>query len=553
MQVKRTKTIYIFLIVLILIITGVITLATKINPILQRIMDHKLTALIRNDPERLYDITYDSLKIDIRKGNVRIVNLMMVPRKEISDSLSFPPRQHKYSVNIQLGKFEMLDFHWMKFLRTNKIVVEEFRLSDLMVRYYLTGNTPIKKQPSFGQDILDQKFISAETKLIELINGNLRMFTIREDTSLALSFDSLKLRFTEFYSDSTLLKKPIGYKLEEVDLSLMNLRNELVKNYEVICDKISFNSRDNLFSLKRIQMNPSQEKRDSKNWLKLKVSSLDASGINYDSLLSSGTILINRLLVDEPDFTYVRPVERLQKDTIRYLPGITFKNIPIPLAIDTIEIQKGHFDYLKHGHREPMIRLKSTDIHVQGLFFSSDPVRLNKNKTFYVSGTTRFLDEAGLTMNFTFPLMDPVNTFVIKGTMDTLDARSLNPIIKNSKKIEINNGIINNLQFKITGNDTLSTGSLQIDYHDLKLVAIKVNEGDFTETQQKGFLTGILNIVARSKNDPDKTSFTEGVIYLERDPYYTFLDYSLESLMTGVLTSMVPESKMFIKPKKSKK
>jgi len=553
MPVKGKRILIISTVILILILSGVIILFFKINPLLESIINRELKALIRIDPNRLYDFTYDSLDIDIYKGNVFAKNLKVIPRKEVIDSLLKIGQVKKFIVTANLEKFEMVNFDWIEFIRTGAIDVDVISLAEVDISYYLNQNAIVKKEASLGNDILDQDFISAKTNLFELINANYRLYKIKEDTTLALSFDSLQIRFTNFYSDSALIHQPIGYELEEVDLAIFNIENNLIKDYRVSSEKLAFNSTDNLFSINGIQMIPSPQKVDSKNWLQLNVSSLKAHGLDYDSLLYYGHIILKEIELEKPQFTYVRPVERLQIDTIRILPATTFKRIPIPVAIDTIDLLQGRFDYLKHGYNEPMISISATDINVKGLFFSTDPVLLNKNKTFYISGSTKFLEEAELILHITFPLTDPVNTFIIKGKMDTLNARSLNPIIKNSKQLAVADGVINSLQFEITGNDTLSTGALDIDYRNLKLVALKVNENDFTDIRQKGFLTGLLNTVTKTKNDPNKSSFTEGIIYLERDPYFTFLDYSLESLMTGILTSMVPESKLFMKPKKSNK
>jgi hypothetical protein len=223
------------------------------------------------------------------------------------------------------------------------------------------------------------------------------------------------------------------------------------------------------------------------------------------------------------------------------------------LFIDTIEIRNGLFDYLKHGYNEPLVKLDVLNLNVDGLNFSSDPELMSEDKTFYVTGSGLFLNEAPLLLKFRFPITDPYNTFYIDAEMDTINAESLNQIVKNSKQFIIKSGTINRMTFNINGNDTLAHGGLHIDYENLKLQAIKVDENDFSKVKRKGFSTFIMNTLAKTKNDPAKSSFKDGVIYLVRNDNWTFLDYSLDAMMTGILTSMVPETKGMIVPKEERK
>jgi hypothetical protein len=297
MSSNRKKKIRVILILLFGFVTITYILISIFDRVFETAVNRELKALIRSDPHRVYDLTYDSIRIDINRGNISVTNLMVIPRKEILDSLFLLGGLNQYTAEISLGKLEMVNFRWIRFLWTGKIHVNTFRISDLMVRYFLNKNVPQMKHTSIGNDLLDQKFISAETRHIDLLNGSLDFFIVREDTAKVLSFDSLDIRFTEFYTDSALIKNPIGYRLRELDLSLRNLTNDLVKDYRLTCGEISFNSSENKFSIKKIRMDPSAEKVESKNWLKLGVTTLEAAGINYDSLLYSGSVIWTMLLL----------------------------------------------------------------------------------------------------------------------------------------------------------------------------------------------------------------------------------------------------------------
>ena len=156
-------------------------------------------------------------------------------------------------------------------------------------------------------------------------------------------------------------------------------------------------------------------------------------------------------------------------------------------------------------------------------------------------------------MDFTFPLTDPYNSYSIKGTIGSLQAEDLNSIIKNPYKIRALSGTFNKMDYIINGNDTLASGDFEVDYTDLKLESLKINEKDFTDVKRKGFNTFLVNTIAKKKNDPAKSSFTKGIIYQDRDDHLTFLDFNLNALLSGLVTSIIPEAKGFIVPKEERK
>jgi hypothetical protein len=543
----------IFLLSLVFVIALVALIAFKVNPIIESYLNLKIASLFRNDPSSLYQIKYDSLKIDIYSGDLRVNNLSIKPRKKVLDSLLQTDLEQNQIIDAELAYVSVIDLKWYRFLKTGNIELDKIELLDGNVTFYNLYSEKNEKKVSIGNDIFTSDFKSALIHEFDLERADFLYYQIGEDTVQTLSFQNLNLGFSNFYSDSALLKTRRGFNIKNIRLSLDSIETRLVKNYTVQCDLMSFMSLKNQFILKGIRMLPDQERVDMQNYLQLEVNEMDLFRLNYDSLLNHGQIIAERINIVDPYFNYVRPPERLQKDTIRFLPATTFNRIPFPIAIDTLEIRGGTFDFLKHGYNEPTVDLIAEEISLDGLFFSSDPIKLGKNQTFYLSGRAKFLEQSMVDLQFVFPLLHPRDSFTVNLQMDTLDAVRLNPVLKNGKGIKLNQGSINRLKMALFGTTLEASGHLAMDYSNLKLEIVKIDENDFSQSSKKGFLSFMVNTLTKSNNEAGRSSFNEGIIYLERKENYTFLDYTLESLMTGVITTMVPESKGFIKPKDRKK
>ena len=553
MTSNKKKLLIIILSFAVIILLLTVIFFSRINIMLESYTRAKLSSLIEKDPSSIYHIKYDSLIIDIYSGNVEVLNFSITPKMQIIDSLSKYSIPRKFVIDFKIGDFKLNNLQIINFLMSGDIELDGLFFKNVEGKVYINDTLNVNNSTTVSDDVLSNTFISAMLHEVQLENGSFQWFKIATDTINALSFENFRIEFKELYTDSAMMKTAWGAKLDELNFSLENFNNKLVRNYTITTEQVSFNSKNNIYSAINPKMIPSDEKVASMNYLKLHVDQIDLVGINYDSLLRNTKILLEKVHIKGPYFTYIRPPQKLQKDTLRELPATTFKKIPIPLLIDTLKIDNGTFDYLKHGYGEPLVKFDMQKINIQGYNFASDPDLMADSKTFNVGGSLMFFNKTPVSMDFAFPVTDPYNSYSIKGTIGTLQAEDLNPIIKNSFKIRALSGTFNKMTYTINGNDTLASGDFEVDYSDLKLESLQINEKDFTDVKRKGFNTFLVNTIAKKKNDPAKSSFTQGIIYLDRDDHLTFLDFNLNALLSGLVTSIIPEAKGFIVPKEERK
>jgi hypothetical protein len=553
MASRKKRYIIILLSILGIILILVTIFFTKINTLIEMYTRAKLSSLIEQDPNSIYDIKYDSLILDIYSGDIEVINFSVSPKKQIIDSMRKHNIARKFVIDFKMGDFMLDNLEIIDFLMTGNIELDGLLFDDVNGKVYVNDTLDVKNSTTVSDDILSNSFISAFLHDVHLKNGSFQWFKTHDDTVKALSFENFNVNIEDFYSDSTMMKKARGVELTELNFSLENFENRLIKDYTLTSEGISFDSEKNIYSVSYPKMIPSDEKVATQNYLSLHIKQVDIAGINYDSLIHKNILLLKKVHISSPKFTYIRPPQKIQKDTLRELPATTFKKIPVPLVIDTLIIDHGVFDYLKHGYGEPLVKFDIHRINIQGYNFASNPDLMGADKTFMVGGNVMFFNETPVKMDFTFPITDPYNSYDIVGTIDTLPAENLNPIIKNSFKIRAISGTFNKMEFNIHGNDTVAKGNFNVDYNNLKLESLKIDEKDFTHVKRKGFNTFLVNTLAKKKNDPAKSSFTKGIIYLDRDDHLTFLDFNLNALLSGLVTSVIPEAKGFMVPKEERK
>jgi len=136
----------------------------------------------------------------------------------------------------------------------------------------------------------------------------------------------------------------------------------------------------------------------------------------------------------------------------------------------------------------------------------------------------------------------------VEGKVSNLPLASLNPILHHSAFVKIEEGVLNYLTFEMTANDEYSDGVLNLDYSGLKKLEVMRNKGELDEKKQKGkegkeqkkFLSFIANTVVPHSYNPNSKNYYPGHISFERVKDRAIFGYLVKSILSGVITSLIP-------------
>ena len=116
-----------------------------------------------------------------------------------------------------------------------------------------------------------------------------------------------------------------------------------------------------------------------------------------------------------------------------------------------------------------------TNMYVTGYGLTNDPELLKNNPEFIVDARGNFMHSEVIKAQFRFVIPDTMDLFYVKGEISSLPTIALDPILKNLLLIQIPDGLIRNMSLDMMGNDSLITGSLDIEYENLYVNILKTN------------------------------------------------------------------------------
>jgi len=152
----------------------------------------------------------------------------------------------------------------------------------------------------------------------------------------------------------------------------------------------------------------------------------------------------------------------------------------------------------------------------------------------------KLFDVGELSLAVDFPKDLNENSFSFSGKMGEMDMLAFNQITVPTERLKVKKGTIKSMEFNAVANNDISSGTLVMNYSDLKIEVLK----EYKEEEQKrlGLVSSLANTVIRSFNPGRKGNKEpeQAEIFFERDKNKGIINYLVKSLISGIKGSIIP-------------
>jgi hypothetical protein len=255
--------------------------------------------------------------------------------------------------------------------------------------------------------------------------------------------------------------------------------------------------------------------------------------------LQSGNIVSSYIEIENADIKVFRDKRKVSS----HIPKLMFQellyNYSSTINIDSIYLKNGNVKYTEHAsmaNRSGWISF--IDIRAKMYTISNDTLYKMKDGYFGLEGHALLMGKSMLGVWLKAKLFEPNHSFSATGILSGLDAKELNPILKNNAFLYATSGRIDKMNFNFTANSQRATGKMKLLYHGLD-IAIKNKKTDDTTAFRERFVSWIANIKILDSNPIPGKEVREGIIQYERNPEKFLFNYCFKALLSGVTSSLV--------------
>ena len=218
-------------------------------------------------------------------------------------------------------------------------------------------------------------------------------------------------------------------------------------------------------------------------------------------------------------------------------------NFPGSIQIDSIGILNGNIVYTEHAEKANKPGwISFQEINAQIYKIANDTIYKKEEAFLKLNAEALLMGKGKLSIALKSRIFDRQNTFSVNGTLSGMEVKELNPMLEKNAFVYATAGKIDAMNFNFLANNTKAIGQMTLRYHGLN-VAVKNKRTDDTTAIKERFMSMIANKKLLDSNPTPEESVRIGIIDYKRDPERFLFNYSFKSILSGIKSSLVQESK----------
>lgn len=543
----------------------------------------------------IYELKFDKLKVNIFNGNIRVVNVTLLPREKPLQNYSYINSSiHLTTKRIKLERVQIMDL-----VKTGKLKLKRIEIDKPDIEVHLNGAVhkflPYKDTVATADTKSSKNFLTAfsldEFRLIDasfhIVNSfnerelsvqklSIALSTIKIDQQTRMDFFSINKVGLTIDEISGRMKSG-GFRtliLNDLSLNVMNLnaRNTVDTLIYTYADfntgfkNLSMDTRDSVYNVSlqsfgisrenssisiekfAFQPNLSQAellKREKYQKAQFSVSavSLKLLNVNFDTLIYRQKVYIDEIQIDTVNVSLfkdkTKPVDRSRFP--EYV-GQLIAGIPIPLAVKKLTASAVNLVNVERKEDGKSARV----VVDRGTLTAKNITNLDKDGLLTVNASAYIENKVFIKLAVAYSYKQPQFSLDVRsGSFNLLD---LNHLLLAYTPAKISKGVVDGITLSGNVYRTSATGTMKFLYHDLE-VDMKLTDKKW----QNDVIAFAANTYLSTNNPPSAGIPPKVVKYnVERDMNKGGFNVIIKSFLAGMKETMMmsKENKQDYKEKK---
>ena len=283
--------------------------------------------------------------------------------------------------------------------------------------------------------------------------------------------------------------------------------------------------------------------------------SIDFNNFDFSTLLKKKVFHVGDVSLNNFNVLFERDKHYPLSDSTQPMPLEMLRQIPYKFRADTIKINRGYVSYYEYQKKSVNPGIFFIDnFNVYFLNVTNDIAALNSSAVLKVHGSGQMMRAANLNFVLLMPYFSPDNQFWFSAQTSRVDLTQFNSLAQNVIGISIKSGYASADVQYVTGNSKFAKGNMLFQYKNLKLRLYNRKKAKTSKGLGSPFVNFMLNnLMIRSNNPKFLKPPRKGIVYFERDPRKSFINYLWKSSFSGITSTLGFNNKQQRHEKKTEK
>lgn len=533
----------------------VVVILISLSKLTEWYLEYKFDSLINTNPDRSYNITYESFDLHAFFKGITLDNLKITPINLKKGTV----------LNGTVDYANLNGFAWHRFLLSKSLSIDELLFVEPVFNVNIKKDSIKKVKEQTFQDLFNDILSRADLRQFQIKNGS--VILKEHDSILKGKIERINLLASDIETDSLILTDIIPFKLGDLEIQIDSAFYQLNEFTKANFGHLNYSMSEKELLLEGLALEYdtswvaiSEMRGFQDDVIEFNLNTLKIYGMNLSSSFWTNLdIEAHKMEIDGLNLSLNRNknLTRPAEVTKTMFTGMVDK-IPNNIDLDSIKIRNTNIIYGELSvdkHTTGYINLN--DINGSITKFSTFSERKKAFGTFEANFNARINDAADMTIELSIPYdKDAFKLHTTVGLMDmTAFSKSLVPLLG----VEINEGTLKHLEFYMNANFYQSQSNLVMDYENLHLTVFK--EADNGAQHKKGFISSIANAAIRHQNLPEEKGYLKASFSTKRNIKRSPFQHIVAGILDGVkliipakgIQSILKSKKNSLKRKKRKR
>ncbi|MCD4735875.1 MAG: hypothetical protein K8R53_07505, partial [Bacteroidales bacterium] len=208
----------------------------------ENIAKKEVSKQLNSSPDRLYDITYSDLKINLLTGSISVMDLQIKPTDTAIVQLN--TGQIKTLTTSNIGNFTINGVNLIKYLRQKQFSINKVTAENINIDYLINSKAESKRNTLTLHQIFSENFKQASIDKINILNASLNFYNLTDKNKPFFELDSVKVIVKEFEINEKSLACPIPVFLSDIKISTGHFSVNSLEYYTISTSGIEFDVAD---------------------------------------------------------------------------------------------------------------------------------------------------------------------------------------------------------------------------------------------------------------------------------------------------------------------
>lgn len=509
---------------IIIAIVSIIILVIILNYGVSYYITQKLPSIIHAEKDFPYNISYEDLDINLLSGSLTIHNAAIAPKGNMASEVN---RSGVYGL---VKKIKVEHFNLWALLRKDRINVKRIIIDTPEITLY-----DRKKKYNMDDDLVKPFKNTINTQSIELTKGKFIMLDSVE--KIKLKSQNIALEFNNIKVDSTTIKNNLPVKYSTYSLKCDSLFYQISSMYHLSAGKLA--TTDSTLTIDDFRFIPELSKVQfartipkEKDQYRVSINKVTIPKSDWGFFRDTLYVHAPKVTLDNVNANIYRPKMPADDFTTKKLYSQLLRELKFDLKIDTLLLKDSFLQYEEQlEYSKPAAKVSFSKFYatISNLY---SPVNKSDFPVTMLDVQCLFMKSASLKVNWTFKIMDESDAFTIKGNLQNVKSKVIDPVAKPLMNITTT-GDLNKVIFTFNGNRNTSNGTFAIDYDDLKVELYKKDGKKKNE-----LMSAVGNMLV--KND-SKGNLKQTDVSVERVKHKSVFNFLWRFLQEGLKKTLLPK------------